>query len=554
MVQSSTDDVCPPTQVNSARDDPERMYATIKAAPNMDPCRTSEQTASDAEDMHDVFRIVPLNKEAREAFNGVAHSAKNGSLNPLHTQYLRITGKRSLGYDSEDVRGSGGETTDEDPKSTLVHVGYYRVNLALPSISKGPTWVVGRGSGQRFGPTRNVDIILVAPGTKGVRSLAAAHLYLRIHPHSGAWRITAGAKVRVEDKSYSSGEDVFLRQPRTRIEILDMQYMIRFEISTPSQESEYVNQRNEMLQKEGFTLPRTDISGIPFHGDTVFDSIVFRHGLGSGSFGSVYEGFDPSSGKLRVAKRIILKSAREVPDVDREIRALERFNNHAGIIELVDWQTSLNGKDLLVAQYPLDVYLIHDKGVAFDKFDWDTISTDLKRSLYFQLLEGLTAIHRAGCMHRDITPMNLLVFPHEETPQATLCDFGKFCETSTDVETRLAGWQFLPPELQKDRKNPYNQTLDIWMLGLSLTYSWWPQTKGLRPREVNDYRTMQRTLCKDKTSDALGALIACMMAWDPRRRPSAVDALKQKTLQPCSAGTAQDTAPSAKRPHDVSDR
>ncbi len=182
------------------------------------------------------------------------------------------------------------------------------------------------------------------------------------------------------------------------------------------------------------------MSGIPIKGDMVFDTIVFRHGIGSGSFGSVYEGFSPANGKLRVAKRIILKSVRAVPEVDQEIQALQRFNGCPGIIELVDWRTSLNGRNLHVAQYPLDVYLIHDKGVAFDKFDWDTVSWAKKRLLCYQLLIGLTAIHRAGYMHRDITPMNILVFPHEDPPKAALCDFGKFCGTPTDVEPRLAGW------------------------------------------------------------------------------------------------------------------
>lgn len=309
-----------------------------------------------------------------------------------------------------------------------------------------------------------------------------------------------------------------------------------------------------MLQREGIPLSNTDMSGIPIKGDMVFDTIVFRHGIGSGSFGSVYEGFSPANGKLRVAKRIILKSVRAVPAVDQEIQALKRFDGCPGIIELVDRRTSLNGRNLHVAQYPLDVYLIHDKGVAFDKFDWDTVSWAKKRLLCYQLLIGLTAIHRAGCMHRDIIPMNILVFPHEDPPQAALCDFGKFCTTPTDVETRLVGWQFLPPELQKDQRNPYDQTLDMWMLGLALTYCWWPQSKSLHAREVHDYLNMQGIVGKDDECDGLGDLIMKMMARDPSRRPAAVDALKHTTLRASSAAKTTAAPTKTKRPHDASDR
>ncbi|KAL8727250.1 MAG: hypothetical protein Q9166_006169 [cf. Caloplaca sp. 2 TL-2023] len=533
MTHPSTEDFCPPIEVDSARDDSERLHTKLKAARahNPVPHDTSELATSDgssrqdppqpSEEVQDILRIIPLNTEARRAFHSVAQSAKEGSLDPLHAQYLCITGKRPLGYHSDDARNDSGETTDEAPSEppVMVHAGYYRVHFALPAVSKGPTWIIGRGSGQKFGPTRNVDILLIAPGTKGFPGLVAAHIYLGIHPDSGAWRIIAGAQVQVEDENYKLGEEVYLRQPKTRIEILSMQYLIRFEIS-----------------------------------DTVFDSIVFRHGIGSGSFGSVYEGFNPGNGKLRVAKRIIVKSAREVPIVNREIEALEQFKGRIGIIELVDWRTALNGKDLSVAQYPLDVYLVHDKGIAFDKYDWSAISWDLKRSLCYQLLVGLIEIHRAGCMHRDITPMNILIFPHQESPQATLCDFSKFCQNSTDVDTKLAGWKFLPPELQEGQKNLYNQTLDIWMLGLALTYCWWPQTKILHPRQIADYRHMQKSLRHHRTSDILGELIAGMMAWNPRDRPLAVDALEHKSLQQCTARRAQDAVPTMKRPYDASDQ
>ena len=147
MVSSPIEESCPSTEVNSARDSPERMYAKIKAARthDFDPRHPPEKLAAvdHSDGTQDILRIVPLNSDARKAFDGVAEAALDGSLHPLHTQYICITGKCSLGPDSKKVKRAVGESSDEESSepSTMGHAGYYRVNFALPSISKGPIWV-----------------------------------------------------------------------------------------------------------------------------------------------------------------------------------------------------------------------------------------------------------------------------------------------------------------------------------------------------------------------------------------------------------------------------
>ncbi|KAI4283743.1 MAG: hypothetical protein L6R38_001957 [Xanthoria sp. 2 TBL-2021] len=432
---------------------------------------------------------------------------------------------------------------------------------ATPSNLQPLHEILGRGSGKKFGPSRNVDILLAAPKSKEAHGLRAAHAYLKIHQHSGAWMLTAGDEMEVENEILYPDEAVALHRPKTYIRILDMQYLIHFIIQTPEKELEYLNERNQVLQEQEILLPRTNISGIPLPGDIMLKEIVFRHGLGSGTFGNVYEGFNPDDGNLRVVKQIILQSVEEIPAVKQEIEALKRFNKCGGILGLLDWRTALNGQDLYVSQYPLNVYLVHKKGIAFNRYDWEAVSDDwsLKQSLCHQLLEGLTEIHRAGCMHRDITPQNILFFPHEKPPQAKLCDFGKFCDTSTAVETRLAAWRFLPPELEKDKSNPYGQGLDVWMLGLAIAYCWWPHTVNLRPREPRghpepretaDYKRMQKILWDDQQDDGLGHLIARMMAWNPRARPSAAQALTHRSLRTVATEQPPVKTSSSKRLHD----
>lgn len=192
--------------------------------------------------------------------------------------------------------------------------------------------------------------------------------------------------------------------------------------------------------------------------DIVLESVVFRHGLGSGSYGNIFKGFHRVNGNSMVVKRITLKSSQGISAVSNEIRALERFGGREGILELIDWRNSLNGKELQVPHYPVDIFLVHAKGFAFNKVNWKASfqDWDLRSLLCYQLLLGLRAIHGAKCMHRDITPQNILLFPYRQTPQARLYNFGIFCDRATDTDTRLAAWKFLPAELEQNKKNEYN--------------------------------------------------------------------------------------------------
>ncbi|KAL8856036.1 MAG: hypothetical protein Q9178_007345 [Gyalolechia marmorata] len=362
----------------------------------------------------------------------------------------------------------------------------------------------------------------------------------------------AGASVAVDDQVLELNAILALHLPKTRLNVHHLHYLVEFSVQCHEEEQRHLKERNRMLQEQGTPLPLTKISSIPFSTNTVLPSIVFRNGLGSGSFGNVFEGYDPRSGDLRVAKRITIRSEQEVPDVELEIEALKRFDGtRQCILKLLDWRTELNGQQLRVSQYPLDVYLIHEKGIPFHHQNWETVLWDLKRQLCYQLLKGLAAIHEAGCMHRDITQTNILFFPYHEPPEARLCDFGKFCYDNKATDTRLAAWQFLPPELEKGEQHSYEQALDIWMLGFAMANAWWPDTARLQAREKKQYKYIQACLRDEKKDgDDLARLVSHTIAWDPEQRPSAVKALGHRSLKGMAYGTEPVKTSNAKRLHD----
>ncbi|KAL9596724.1 MAG: hypothetical protein Q9179_004525 [Wetmoreana sp. 5 TL-2023] len=476
MAQPPDHDQSPPTEADSACDDNDRLYAKYEASKAI---FKQQDEQADPEASHgDILRLISLNTQARRAFDSVARLNKDGGLNEVHAQHVHITGKGTLSRDSSDRAPKESDVTTDEAQSDdqgfsskrIVYEGYFRVRFDLPAVSQNPVWVIGKGSEKKFGPTRNVDILLAAPRSEDARGLRAVHAYLGMHLKSGAWILRAGANMEVDDEILEATGVVVLYRPKTRFSVCDMQYLIQFIVQTPETEQKYLRERDRMFREQGIPQPHTDISGTPFPTDTVLDSIVFRYRLGSGGFGCVYEGFRPKSGDLRVAKRVTLKSQREVPTIEGEIRALEKFDGR------------------------------------------------------------------------------------EEPPQARLFDFGKFCDTSEAVDTRLAAWPFLPPELEEGKQILYGQSLDIWMLGLALAKSWWPETAQMKPRVEADHDLILNYLWDEKRDGAdLAHLVAGMMSWKPSKRPSAALALKHRGLQKVPEGETPVKTSDAKRLHDDND-
>ncbi|KAL8836721.1 MAG: hypothetical protein Q9176_006142 [Flavoplaca citrina] len=455
-------------------------------------------------------------------------------------------------YMAANASNESGVTTDEDNRtlslSRPVYQGYYSVRLSLLRVAPAPSWIIGKGSGRKFGPTRNVDILLAAPGSGVAPNVRAIHAFLTLHAESGVWMLKPSITMTVEDESVD--EAVALYRRKTHFNIGSMHYLIEFMERTPQIEREYKEERDRILQSLDIPLPRTSMSGLPPQTITVLRSIVLWEGIGSGTYGFVCEGFHPKNGYLLVAKRVSLRSKSEIPGIEQEIHALRCFNGQDGILALVDWQTPFNGRELRKASLPVDVYLVREKGVAFNEYDWTVLDWTVKRRSLYQLL-GLEAIHQAGCMHRDITARNLLFFPYVVPQHARLCDFGKFYTTPQANDTCIAAWRFLPPELEEGKHNHYDQSLDIWLLGLAIANTWWTSLQDLRPRTVSDHRRLLEFLMS-RVDDSAGVadLLVQMLARDPQRRPSAGEALVDRCFRNVEQGKPPIKTSDSKRPVD----
>lgn len=523
----------------------------------------------------DILRIVPSDHRAQVAFHELALKNNEGILHEHHAQFIVIRERKlassSHGYDPEpsDSANASSSSEAEEP----IFEGYFHVNFDCRPLTKGVKYVIGKGS-SKSGLTRNVDIMLAAPDSKYRRPLAAAHIFLGLHRESGAWTISAGGSCHDErsDLSTSNGSKdcshspiIYngnplrhgaircLQQPRSSLVVGGMHFDLQFQIDTTTKERHYLEDRNIWLTARDVDIPATSISGIPFESDIKNTWAVFRKGLAFGTSGVVFEGIEPQTGDLRAIKTLQIRTDSQRNEVEQELTVTEALSEEPGIVKSYGW-CDLNGEGNFGFGLPSQIFLVQEKGVPLHSVPWTEAlykNWTIRRVICKYLLTGLSAIHRRGWMHRDITPNNVLVFT--KPVRAVLCDFGRLCKRKTSTNTAIAAWDWLPPEIQKSKNYVYNQSVDIWELGLTLLRTWFPWVRSLDLRKSEDHVEVLSFLNKAASRDrkalrmnygqrgidemladpgacAMSTLISSMISEKPENRPSVTEALNNMCL------------------------
>ncbi len=148
-----------------------------------------------------------------------------------------------------------------------------------------------------------------------------------------------------------------------------------------------------------------------------------------------------------------------------------------------------------------------------------------------QAAKGLRAAHRAGVIHRDVKPSNLMVLPDG---MVKVTDFGLSKSMHADVEEtaggRLMGTPtYMSPEQCRGRA--VDERTDVYLLGLTgwFIFAGAPPYPGTVLAEVLDAQ-MNRALPdlpdrEPSLPPGLDGLLAAMCAKDPAARPADMDAV-----------------------------
>ena len=377
------------------------------------------------------LRIVPENEAAQLAFHELACKKLSGDLDLSHAKFIIIEGKGRLADEAGHDHGLSDEETsvesceEQAVTQEYIYRGYFTVSFRYGIVTREVKWVLGKGT-RKSGPDRNVDILLAVSGSKYRKHLAPAHAFLRMNLQSGAWMLMTGQDCKhvtqqslalsllthTESFNFCSHSPVWidghvmrhfemetLIRPRTSFVTEGLRYLAQFTVDDLSSEELYIRERNLWLRELDIPVPATRISDIPFESDVHTTLAVFRQGLGSGTFGTVFEEFERKTGNLRAIKKIVLKSAADKPYVDSELLVHEEFKETTGVVRFYGCRNSLGGFNTSIKEvdiWPLEVYIVLEKGSSFlECFRKSHIRIDNadKRNLCKQLLTELTAIH-----------------------------------------------------------------------------------------------------------------------------------------------------------------
>ncbi|OJZ63321.1 hypothetical protein BRW65_29930 [Mycobacterium paraffinicum] len=227
--------------------------------------------------------------------------------------------------------------------------------------------------------------------------------------------------------------------------------------------------------------------------------------IGRGGFGVVYRCAQPELDRMVAVK--VLTNDLDPENLDRflrEQRAMGRLSGHPHIVTVLQVGTTRGGRPFIVMPY-------HAKGSLWGRVSgqgplgWrETLGIGVK------LAGALEAAHRAGILHRDVKPGNVLLTDYGE-PQLT--DFG-LARIAGGFETRagvvIGSPAFIASELLEGATPTTGS--DVYSLGATLFCA----LTGHPPMG----RSIPEMLGERGVPDDVIAVIETAMTRDPSRRPA----------------------------------
>jgi serine/threonine protein kinase len=189
---------------------------------------------------------------------------------------------------------------------------------------------------------------------------------------------------------------------------------------------------------------------------TLGDQFEVLRPAGSGGMGSVFCCRDRSLNRLVAVKvqHVSADDGRARSRVRDEARAMARLRRHPNICGI--YSVELDATPPLIVMEWIE-------GVSMDSA-WEGLNVERRVEMLRRLLDALQAIHRAGLIHADIKPSNVLV---DETGSPVVVDFGLTSPKGFRADACRGSPGFSAPE-QFGPGSEIDERADIFSVGALL--------------------------------------------------------------------------------------
>ncbi|BCM17222.1 serine/threonine-protein kinase [Mesorhizobium sp. J8] len=251
--------------------------------------------------------------------------------------------------------------------------------------------------------------------------------------------------------------------------------------------------------------------------------------IASGGMGEVYRGHNIQTGD-HVAIKIVL------PEFARDQTILSLFRKEASILNHLSHDAVVRyhvftidtgiGRPYLAMEFV-------DGQSLFDIMRRGPIPAEDVRRLCHRLASGLSAVHQAGAVHRDLSPDNIIL-PGGRVERAKIIDFGIARSATVGGETLIGGkfagkYNYVSPEQLGLYGGEVSEQSDIYSLGLVLA-------AALRGKPLDMSGSQYEVIEKRRTVPDLSdidpdfqELIEAMLQPDPRDRPASMAEIARAT-------------------------
>ena len=260
--------------------------------------------------------------------------------------------------------------------------------------------------------------------------------------------------------------------------------------------------------------------------------------IGKGTYGRVYLGINATTGEVLAIKQVEVnpKAAAHdkdkikdlVASLDQEIDTMQHLE-HPNIVQYLGCERR---------EFSISIFLEYISGGSIGsclrkhgKFEESVVS-----SLTRQTLEGLSYLHNAGILHRDLKADNILL---DVDGTCKISDFGISKRSDNiygnDVTNNMQGSVFwMAPEVVRNQGHGYSAKVDIWSLGCVVLEMFagrrpWAREEAIgaiyKLGSLNQAPPIPEAISSGITAEALGFMLDCFQI-DASERPTAETLLR----------------------------